>query len=870
MNAGDTVSRYKILGKLGQGGMGVVYHAEDTRLNRPVALKFLPPDAMGEQERLRFLNEARAAAAIGHPNICAIYDVDEVDGQIFIAMAYIEGVPLSRKLAAGPLDIVEAARLGAQIASGLDAAHRAGIVHRDIKSSNIVVTDDGHACILDFGLALRSGATRLTQVGGTLGTPAYMAPEQALGKPVDFHADIWSLGVLLFEMLTGVLPFRRDHQTAMIYAIVHEAAPSVASLRPAAPPELRRVIEKALSKDPAERWSSAREMADELRKITGDKPSQTFLDSDPTKTIGAVPGPVPPPAGRFGVRTLAAIVASLALLGGGFALYRHLLPATIIRQTAVDERHVAVLPLQVAANDPELATVADGMVEILTAALSDNALFHGKITAVPANEIRRRSINTLKEARRVYGVNLAVSGAAVRSGPAVAFTLTLQDAINGRTIDSRTVTYDPAQPAAGKSLVVNQLARMLNFELTPVERKAVTAGDPNTPGAYTAYLEGRGLLARYDVAGNIDKGIAAFQKAIAGDPNYALAYTGLAEGYWRKLLGTRDKQFGPLAVKNAERAVQLDPTLGLAHAVLGQVYATVGQQPEGIAHLRRAIELAPNHAEAPRQLAQILSDAGRLEEAEASYLSATRARPTDWYGYLLLGIFYYRQQRWDDAEKALRRAQNLAPDNDVVYRNLGVLYAEQGRYGAAEKELQKGLQANPASASTFASLASVLFVSHRYQDAVNAMEGAIDLDASKPYFWGNLGIYSKWAPGNEGKSSEALKKAVEMMEKALEAIPDDYTSRANLAEYRARLGQAERALADLNSIPESARRPLVSRFVIVYEMTGRRPEAIAAVRRYITTPEAMRQIRDDPDLAGLWADRKFQRAIPVGLRESDR
>jgi Flp pilus assembly protein TadD len=299
--------------------------------------------------------------------------------------------------------------------------------------------------------------------------------------------------------------------------------------------------------------------------------------------------------------------------------------------------------------------------------------------------------------------------------------------------------------------------------------------------------------------------------------------------------------------------------------VLGQVYATTGRQQEGIAHLKKAIEIAPNNAEAPRQLAQILADLGRLEEAEKSYIASTKARPTDWFGYLLLGIFYNRQQRWSEAENAYRKAQTLAPGNEVIYRNLGVLYAEQGRYPEAEKALQEGLRANPKSPSTFSTLASVLFVSHHFQEAVNAMEAAIELDPRKPYFWGNLGIYSKWAPGNEGKSAEALRKAVEMMEKGLEAIPDDFSSRANLAEYRARLGESDRALAELNKIPETARRPVATRFIIVYELVGRRAAAIAATKEYITTPEAMRQIRDDPDLARLWEDKAFQTAIPRRL-----
>ena len=227
MTIGDTISRYRITGRLGQGGMGVVYKADDTRLNRPVALKFLPPDSLNEQDRKRLVNEAQSAAQIRHPNVCPIYDVEEVDGQSFIVMAWLEGETLQRKLARGPLPIATAVDLAIQIANGLDAAHRLGIIHRDIKSGNVLVNADGHASILDFGLALRDGATRITVEGHTAGTPAYMSPEQVRGQTVDRRSDLWSLGVLLFEMVTGTLPFKREYQAAVTHAIAYDEAPAV-------------------------------------------------------------------------------------------------------------------------------------------------------------------------------------------------------------------------------------------------------------------------------------------------------------------------------------------------------------------------------------------------------------------------------------------------------------------------------------------------------------------------------------------------------------------------------------------------------------------------------------------------------------------
>ena len=272
--------------------MGVVYEAEDTRLDRPVALKFLPPDSFDDRDRERFLNEARAAARIRHPNVCPIYDVDEADGRIFIAMAYLEGETLASRIARGPMEIQDAIRIAIQIAAGLEQAHELGIVHRDIKSGNILIGLGGHVSILDFGLALLPGAARMTAAGCASGTPAYMSPEQARAQDVDARTDIWSLGVVLFEMVTGVLPFRGTQSVAVAHAVVYDPAPAVSSLRPDAPAALENAIRKALEKSPADRWQRARDFAAELKRLLEPQPAGA---GEATRTM---PGLVSPPAPR--------------------------------------------------------------------------------------------------------------------------------------------------------------------------------------------------------------------------------------------------------------------------------------------------------------------------------------------------------------------------------------------------------------------------------------------------------------------------------------------------------------------------------------------------------------------------------------------
>ena len=865
MTAGDTISRYRIVGPLGKGGMGIVYQADDTRLHRPVALKFLPSDSLTENDKQRFLNEARAAAAVRHPNICTIYDIDEAEGEVFIAMAYLDGETLQRRIARGPLKPSRVIDIAIQVASGLESAHLLGIVHRDIKSANIMLSRDGQVFILDFGLALRSGGTRLTAVGASVGTPAYMSPEQAQGHDVDQRTDLWSLGVVMFEMLTGSLPFRRENSAATLFAIVYEEPPSATSLRPTVPPALARIVEKTLEKQPDKRWQTAHEMIGHLKEI----PDPSTL---PTQALTmnpqiAVPIAFPVPASRRRPVMVAVAIGSLLLVGAAAGIYvieemRNGAPISLFGRRLPDEKQVAVLPFQVVGSSENTRTVSDGLVEILTAALSDFERFQGKITAVPSSEVRRRNIASAEEARRTYGVNLAITGSAQPAADKVQFTINLVDAVKLRQIGSRTFVYDPAQPLVSRDQAVNLMVRLLSVDVPPAARAAVALGDSSAPGAYTAYLEGRGLLARYDVRGNIDKAIAAFQRATAQDTNYALAFAGLGEAYWRKTLTTGEKQWAALAISNAEHAVHLDDGLAIVHSVLGEVYETAGREQDAVRELQRALALAPNNAEAPRQLAEVYTNLGRFSEAETLYVQAAKSRPTDWYGYLLLGFFYKQRERYAEAETQFKQAMALTPDNEIVYRNLSNVYLLQGRYEDAVRELHTAIRIAPKSnPTTYQALGATYFLQHRFREAVDAAETAIDLDATRYSYWGNLGIYYKWTPGNEAKSASALQKAIDLGSKFLETMPTDYDVHANMAEYRARLGDTKGALAEIGRIPPPARGSRTGNLAIAYELTGHRDKAIELIRASLTKTESLNQIKDDPDLTGLWNDPAFQKAI---------
>ncbi|MCC6391807.1 MAG: protein kinase, partial [Bryobacterales bacterium] len=726
--SGDVISRYRITRPLGRGGMGMVYLAEDTRLHRPVALKFLPAEALQDADRQRFLNEAQAAAMIRHPNICPIHDVEEVDGQMFLAMAYLEGETLAQRIGRGRLETREAAGIAIQVANGLAKAHELGVVHRDIKSSNIMVGPDGNVSILDFGLALRPGSLRLTVEGKTVGTPAYMSPEQAQGLPLDERTDIWSLGVVLYEMLTGALPFEGSNALTLGRAIVTERTPSLREKRPDAPPPLEEVVRIALEKAPEERWRTARQMAAALEEVAGGRA--------PSLATTVTASPVEAPR-RWKVP--AAVVVALLLLGvaGWWRRGPHPSGGAVTVAGVRQEKLVAVLPFEVIGTAPEAAEIANGLMEVLTAAISDFERAHGKVAAVPSSEIRRRNIGSPEEARRVYGANLVLEGSAQPVGKKLEFTLALVDTATLRQVAAKVLEYDPRNAVAARNRAVEELARLLSVNVDEA-RKTVSGGDTSAPGAYSAYLRGRGLLARYDIQGNLDKAIAQFREAIREDPNYALAHAGLGEACWRKSRAEGDPEMAAEAVKNAERAVGLEPGIPVVHTTLGAIYGTSGREEEAIRELKEALKLAPGNAEAPRELGRVYVVMGRFLEAEAAYLQATRARPTDWYGFLLLAAYYYQQERYEEAETALEQAKQLAPNNELILRNLGMVYYFQGRYAQAVSELQQSLKLK-SNATTYGTLAATFYLQHRFVDALSAIETAIDLDANRYFFWGNLG-----------------------------------------------------------------------------------------------------------------------------------
>ncbi|MBI4535283.1 MAG: protein kinase, partial [Ignavibacteriae bacterium] len=511
---GKKISQYLILEKLGGGGMGVVYKAEDTKLKRTVALKFLSDDLISEKEaRERFLLEAQAASKLDHPNICTVYEINDAgDGHMFIAMSFCEGESLRERIRTGPLPLQEAVGIALQIAQGLACAHNTGVVHRDVKPANIMMTPQGIVKIVDFGLAKLIGMSRLTQVGATAGTIAYMSPEQCRGESLDQRTDVWAVGVVLYEMLAGQHPFKGDYDQVIIYSILNSEVVSITEQKEDIPPEVEQIIRKCLQKDPAKRYANATELAEDLdRVLRGEKPKGSRPQLTARFPVHSIP------RGAQGVvKLVAGVIIAVALL---------LLIPTIrdplqdcLKVTIIpEEKHLVVLPLTNVGDDPANQAFCDGLVETLTSKLTQLQLAHGSLWVVAASEVRERSISSVSQARKIFGVTLGLTGSVQRNRDRIRLTLNLVDAKTSRQLRSTVSDETGSTLSVLQDKTIRNIAEMLQVELDPGALHALTAGNTDIGKAYDFYLQGRGYLQRYERMENLSIAISLFERALRED-----------------------------------------------------------------------------------------------------------------------------------------------------------------------------------------------------------------------------------------------------------------------------------------------------------------------------------------------------------------
>jgi serine/threonine-protein kinase len=860
---GRTISHFEILEKLGEGGMGVVYCARDLKLDRLVALKILQAEYTSDpRRRARFIGEAKAASALNHPNIVTIYEIETVSGVDYIAMEYVRGVTLQQLIQGPRTELRIVLDYAAQTASALAAAHAAGIVHRDIKPGNIMVTKSGAVKLLDFGLAQfehpdadpdapTATMAFLTRPGTVVGTVAYMSPEQAQGGGVGARSDIFSFGVVLYQALTGTLPFQAGSEIGLLYEIVNTPAPQLNKLRPDLPPALGGIVEKALEKDPERRYQRAEDLASDLNEVarqldSGVSANNVSLASLPRRN----------PASRR-MWSLAALAASLLLLIAVVAW--RFAPHWLSPVPA--EKKIAVLPFRNIGGTRDNQAFCDGMMEMLTSELTELSQFHGSLWVVPASEVRREGLASPGEARRALGANLVITGSVQRDQDHVLLTANLVDAGTLRQLRSREIQRPLGEEAELQDSVVQEIAGMLQLELGASERQALAAGGTGTSSAYDFYLQARGHLQRRS-AGDIDEAIQMFQQAIQLDRNYALAYAGLGEAYWRKYRDTRDTQWVAPARENCQFALKLNSQIAPVYVTLGIIEEGAGRHAEALDALNKARQLEPGNPSVFSELGAVEEATGKFEDAEASYKAAAQLRPSDWTSLNALGGFYYRRGRYPDAIPLFQQITHLAPANSQGYTNLGATYAMAGQYESAAVSFNQSLSLQP-TASAYTNLGTIYFFLGRCSEAVPLMERASQLAPKSEQVWGNLGDAYACVSGKGSEADSAYRQAVQLGQARLAVNANDGETLSVVALYQAKLGKKPKALENIQKARRLApgSRKVQWEAALIYELAGQRERALDALRDAIRGGQPLDEVRGEPALAKLRADPRYRQLM---------
>jgi serine/threonine protein kinase/Flp pilus assembly protein TadD len=858
--------RYEILGVLGQGGMGAVYKARDHELDRLIALKVIRPELATDPAILqRFKQELILSRNITHKNVVRIYDLGEAEGIRFISMEYVDGEDLRTLLRRqGKFAPKEAIAVVEQVCRALDSAHSEGVIHRDLKPQNIMRDQHGRIVVMDFGLARSLGDTGMTQTGAIVGTLEYMSPEQALGTTLDQRSDIFSVGLIFYELLTGKAPYEADTAIASLMKRTREEARSASDVDASVPRSLSTIVSRCLEREPANRYHSAVELLQQL----------TTWETNPNISAETLSKMIAHPIVRRSRFSLdlpgkswmwiagAVLVVALATFAGRTLLSR---PGTSSGEGAQgipplkQGKYVAILPLKLVGDEKALGYVADGIEEALSAKLFQLKEVH--LASSDAVEKAAAKDLPLSKLARQLGVNLILQGSVQGNSDKLRVTVGLDDATTGKRVWSQEFSGASGDVLALEDQIYGNVATALALKLTDEEQARVGTHPTENVKAYDLYLQGRNVLRNGHGQENYRQAVGLFEQAIDKDPNFALAYTGLADSSLLMYGESKESVWAQKATLSAQQAERLSNNLPEVHLSLGSVYSTTGKNTQAVAELKRALELAPNSDEAYRHLGDAYTRSGQSDDAIAAFQKAVAANPYNSSNHIALGNAYLGL---GDNIKALPEYQKvieITPENPMGYEGVGSVYLREGKWGEAIPQYQKAL-ALAADSPTYSNLGTAYFFLKNYDQSTKMYEKAVEMTPNDEQLLGNLGDSYRWS-GHSDQASSAYGKAISLAFQELQVNPRSSTIMGDLGLLYAKKGDAANAVQYTNQAraisPDDVQ--LMYSEAQVKTMIGKPDEALKSLRLALEKGYAAQEAWNDPELQKLQALPQFSQLV---------
>jgi eukaryotic-like serine/threonine-protein kinase len=835
--------RYRIVSLLGRGGMGEVYEADDSDLGGRIAIKVIHPRIALDPDALdRFRREVQLARQVTHPNVCRVFDIghhwQEREEILFLTMELVRGETLSARLKrTGKIEPQEALSIARQLCQALEAAHRVSVLHRDLKCSNIMLAGEGEqvrAVITDFGIARGiskiegSSATGDGQ-GLVVGTPAYMSPEQLQGKSLTLSSDIYSLGVVLYEMTTGVRPFHNDSQWIEAVNRLTDNPIEPVKISPGLGENWNKTILKCLERDPEKRIAPVEAV---LVSLSGKRNLLSLLRK--YRSVAAL------------ATTFALIVIPLA-----FLLWIRFSPAPL-----PENKHIAVFPFTFVGAYAPGPVSAYGLSESVTSNLARLEPANSSLWVVPWSQIRNMKPDDAAHAAASLGVNLLITGQMEKPGSGLRLRIEVKDAQTLRVLRSQVVTIPAEEMSTVEDSALERISAMLKIVMPEEILSHLPVDQKLEPDAYEFYQQGHGYL-RHDSYDYVDRAIPLLQKAISLDARFAAANADLATAYVFKYRNTKDKHWLDSAKQFSSRALSLNDSLAPAHLAQAMILQESGDLESAISEYNRALRLDPADDEIIRRLALAYDVAGSVLKAESLIKDSIRRNPSDWVNYLSLGALYFHHAQYDQAEQCYRIVTELAPDNAPAIFSLGGVYLAQGKYNEAEHTLERAVAISPL-AGAYSNLGTARFHLGNYASAAVAFLKAADLSPKDYVNWSNLADAYDMA-GDHAKAEQAYERAVQELSQALTLLPNDGMLLERLALSYVKLGKKQDARLRLNqAMRHPADRPeFLFNAMRLYELTDQRDQALSTLRSVLRDNYSMSEIESDADLRNLRADPRY-------------